>query len=290
MALVHTKYEEETGTAQYLVADPTTKKCAVIDTVLNFNISTGEFKPKSANELISIINENGYELEWILETHIHADHVTASNFFKTTYPKAKLGISTHVRKVAKHFAPQYNQTYDENEWNNFWDVYFKEGDEFTIGELKVKIIELAGHTPADIGYYIENDSIFTGDSVFMPDVGTARCDFPGGSPEVLWESIQHLLTTITPSTKIYVGHDYGLGGARPVQTQTTYEEIQTHNIHLKSGTEKEQFVDMRSTRDKNLSLPRLFHASIQLNIRAGHFPTFNSSSPFLVYPISLLPN
>ena len=289
MAIVHTKYEVETGTAQFIVADPSTKKCAIIDSVLDFNISTSNFTTTSAKQLIQIIQENGYELEWILDTHIHADHVTASHYLKTQFPSAKIGISDIVKKVRERFAPMYNQCPQEN--TQFWDVFFNDEDEFKIGDLNVKVIGLPGHTPACLGYYIEDDSVFTGDTVFLPDVGTARCDFPGGSAETLWESIQKLLSKITKNTKIYVGHDYGLGGKREVKTETTFDEILSANIHLKEGIDKGQFIEFRNKRDTDLALPRLFHASIQLNIRAGQFPPPSpNGKTFIVYPVALIEN
>jgi len=284
-AEVHFIYEEETGTAQYVVADPTTRKAMIIDSVLNMNISTGDFTTKSAKQLIKILEDNNYELQWILETHIHADHVTASHYLKTKFPNALMGISEHVRQVRKLFAPRYDQVYDEN--NLFWDKYFVDGEVFDLGDFKVHVIGIPGHTPADLGFYIEDDSIFTGDSVFMPDVGTARCDFPGGSAETLWASIQKLKSKITKNTRIYVGHDYGLNGKREIQYETSLDHIISQNVHLNENVQPEQFIEMRKTRDATLGLPRLFHASIQINIMGGQFPVHNGRTG-IIYPVALI--
>ena len=268
-AIVHLLPEAETATAQFVVACPETKKAAIIDSVLDYNPASGKTSTGSINAIVSLVNEHGYEVQWILDTHVHADHITGMAVLKTIYPNATTGIGKNVKDVQKHFATAFGLP-DAAIEDQFWDVLLEDDQEFSIGNLKVKCIHTPGHTPADLSFYIEDDAIFTGDSVFMPDMGTARCDFPGGSVEHLWNSLQKLLS-LHPSTRVFVGHDYKPGG-REYQAETTIASQKEANIHLKDGTSKDEFTSMRSNRDKELGVPRLLYPSIQFNIRGGHPP------------------
>jgi len=275
-AVVHTFQEKETGTGQLIVACPQTKKCAIIDAVLNYNPASGEMTTTSADELLSFCAEKGYEVEWILDTHVHADHITAMHYLKNK-TNAKRGIGEHVKQVQDTFREMYNlpESFCEG---SFWDSLWKDGDTFSIGDMKVHVLNTPGHTPADVSYYIENDCVIVGDSIFMPDLGTARCDFPGGSVDVIWESIEKL-KALPKDTRMFVGHDYPSGREFSVETSVT-QQLET-NKHVKLGTPKEEFVKTRSERDATLGTPRLLHPSLQFNIRGGVPPP----SGFVVVPL-----
>ncbi len=270
-AIVHLIEEKDSATGQYIVADPVTKKCAIIDPVLDYDPASGKTKSTTADNLLQQVKDNGYELQWILDTHVHADHISASYYLRTK-TGAKNAIGANVKLVQESAIGIYNLPRDHIE-GDFWDVLWNDGDEFNIGELKVKILHSPGHTPADVAYYIENDAVFTGDSIFMPDNGTARCDFPGGSVNQIWESIQRILS-LPPNVRVFVGHDYPPQG-RSFSTITTIEDERRENKHVKIGTTREEYTMMRTTRDAVLGTPRLLHPSLQFNIRAGSPPPCN---------------
>lgn len=274
MAEVKCFPEKETGTAQYVVWCTETKKCAIIDSVLDFNPASGVCTTTSADILLSFIQEQSLTLEWILETHVHADHLTAAAYLKKKHPEAKVAIGTHVKAVQQKFVELLNLTPDHIE-GDFFDHHWHDGDTFKIGNLEVRVIHTPGHTPADVTYYIPAiPGIFTGDSIFMPDMGTARCDFPGGSAETLWSSLQTLLG-LDDQVRVYVGHDYSPGG-RDFAWESTIEEQKQLNKHCKDGTAAEEFIRMRKERDSTLGVPRLLHASLQFNLRGGHPPPVES--------------
>lgn len=268
-ASVTCKFEMVTGTAQFVVACPETKKCAIIDPVLNYDPASGKSSTTSADELIQFVKDGGLECEWILETHAHADHLTASHYLREQLPGSKTAIGARFSIVQDTFRKLYNlpQSYIEG---NFFDKFWEEGDKFSIGNLGVEVLFTPGHTPADLSYYIKDDAVFTGDSIFMPDMGTARCDFPGGNTETLWNTLQKLLS-LPEGTRCFVGHDYGPGG-REYAAETTIGEQKKSNKHAKDGITKEEFIEMRTTRDAQLNAPRLLHPSLNWNIRGGHPP------------------
>jgi glyoxylase-like metal-dependent hydrolase (beta-lactamase superfamily II) len=278
-AIVHVIEEKESATGQFIVVDPATKKCAIIDPVLDYEPASGKIKTITADNLLAIVQENGYELEWILDTHVHADHISGSHYLKTK-TGAKNAIGVHIKVVQESVVQIYGLPHSHIE-GDFWDTFWNDGDEFNIGELKVKILHSPGHTPADVAYYIEDDCVFTGDSIFMPDNGTARCDFPGGSVDTIWESIQRILS-LPPHVRVYVGHDYPPQG-RTFTVSTTIESERAENKHVKIGTSREEFIGFRKARDAVLGVPRLLHPSLQFNVRAGLAPP----SGFVKIPIVL---
>jgi len=268
-AIVHLVPDPETATAQFVVADPATKKCALIDSVLDIDGCTGKTSTASADKLVQVVNDNQYEVEWILDTHVHADHITGMAYLKTKFPGAKRAIGKEVVTVQHTFQKVYNLP-EESIQGQFWDVLFEDNQEFSIGNLKVTCLHTPGHTPADLSYYIENDAVFTGDSIFMPDMGTARCDFPGGSADTLWDSVQRIMQ-LHPDVRVFVGHDYKPGG-REYQAETTVQQQKSLNKHVADGTEPHVFKEMRTTRDAQLGPPKLLHPAIQWNIRGGERP------------------
>jgi len=268
-ASVTTRFEMVTGTAQYVVACPETKKCAIIDPVLNYNPADGKSTTESADELLQIVKDQGFECQWILETHAHADHLTGSHYLHEKLPGSQTGIGARFSVVQETFRKLYNLP-EAHINGTFFDKFWKDGDKFNIGNLAVEVLLTPGHTPADVSYLIPGDAVFTGDSIFMPDMGTARCDFPGGDTDTLWSSLQRLLQ-LPDETRCFVGHDYGPGG-REYGSETTIGEQRRSNKHAKEGTKKEEFIEMRTTRDAQLGAPRLLHPSLNWNIRGGHPP------------------
>jgi len=264
-------YEKESSTIQYVVCCPLTRSCAIVDSVLDFEPNSGAVSSRSADKLVEFIKSQSYEVSYILETHVHADHFTASAHLKTKFPSAKTAISQEVCQVQKFFKKVYNIK-DEviPEDGSQFDQLLKEGDELSIGSIKVQVMNTPGHTPACVAYYIKDDCVFCGDTIFMPDQGTARCDFPGGDALLLFQSIERLLS-LPPETIVYTCHDYQPGG-RPVAWKSTIEEERSKNIHVKQGISSEQFVKLRTERDKILPQPRLIIPVIQVNINAGRFP------------------
>jgi len=284
-AIVHVIREKSTQTGQIIVACPISKKCAIIDPVLDIDVSSGKISSSSCDNLISICKENNYIIEWVLDTHIHADHITGTNYIKEK-TGAKTAIGEHVISVQKYFKDFFNLP-DSYINDNFWDRLLKNNDIITLGNLNINVLHTPGHTPADVSYYIENDCIFTGDSIFMPDMGTARCDFPGGSVDELWNSMQKILS-LPKSTRVFVGHDYEPGG-RDYSTETTIESEYLSNKHVKEGTTKDEFINFRKNRDAQLGTPRLLYPAMQFNIRGGKSPLKDNDSDkiFVKIPITL---
>jgi glyoxylase-like metal-dependent hydrolase (beta-lactamase superfamily II) len=264
-------FDTQTNTISYAVSDKATKKCAVIDSVADYEPHGGTLTYQSADKLISYIKEQGYTLTWILETHIHADHLSAANYLKNKLG-GRTGASKKILDVQNVFASTFNMT-DINGTVPF-DTLFEDGDTFLLGESTVKILHVPGHTPADLAYQI-GDAVFVGDTLFMPDYGTARCDFPGGSAETLYESTQKLFS-LPDETRVFLCHDYLPEGRSEYVWETTIGKEKFENIHVKSGTSKEQFVAMRTKRDLGLSMPKLIIPSIQVNLRSGEVPKIDN--------------
>lgn len=268
---VHTLFEPVTGTWQYIVADPDTKDAVIIDSVLNYDKETGHLSTDSADQILQVVKENGYKVNYILETHAHADHLTASRYLQNMLsPKPEVGIGKGISQVQETMGKIYGIPASEME--GAFDKTFADGEKFKIGNIEASILHLPGHTPDHIGYLI-GTNVFTGDSMFNPDVGSARCDFPGGSATDLFNSMQKLLN-FPPHFKIYVGHDYppkerGEIGHKPY---TTVEEQSRENKHVKIGTQMEDFVKWRSERDATLSEPKLLKQSMHVNVRGGRLP------------------
>ncbi|NIX75973.1 MBL fold metallo-hydrolase [Microvirga terricola] len=261
-------FDEPTNTVSYLVADPATKKAAIVDPVLDYDHRSGKASMKSAQGLLAAAQEAGYTIEWVLETHAHADHLSAAPYVKLK-TGAKVGIGEHIREVQKIFRPIFDAADVSGDGTEF-DHLFRDGERFRIGELEVEVMHVPGHTPADIAYKIA-DAVFVGDTMFMPDYGTARADFPGGSAQSLYRSIKKILG-LPPETRLFMCHDYKAPGRSDYAWEATVGEQVANNVHLKDGVTEEQFVAMREARDATLAAPTLLLPSIQVNIRAGNLP------------------
>jgi len=262
-------FDEVTNTATYLIADGISKKCAIIDSVLNFDQASGKTSTVLADDIIATINENEWQCRWILETHAHADHITAAPYLQEKLG-GKTAIGRQIINVQKIFAPVFNFEKSFTTDGSQFDQLLDEGDILTLGEFDIKVMATPGHTPACMTFVV-NDDAFIGDTLFMPDFGTARCDFPGGDAEVLFDSIQKILL-LPPQTKLYTGHDYMSEERDFYSWQSTVEEQKSQNIHIKNNTPKEDFIRFRNNRDKVLAMPKLILPSVQVNIRAGHLP------------------
>lgn len=274
--IIHTLYEPKTGTWQYIVACAKTKEAAIIDPVLDFKPAAFEVSTESADALLEIVHKEGYKITYLLETHAHADHLTAAYYIQQTLlvngqPHAPICIGENITIVQRTFANRYKIPKEELE--NAFDRLLRPNEAFQIGDLTVRVLHLPGHTPDHGGYHI-GGIVFTGDSIFNPDVGSARCDFPGGDARTLWKSMQKLLE-LPPDTKLYTGHDYPPSNEtfpRDPLPYSTVRDQREMNKHVKIGSTEEEFVQWRSERDSGLSEPRLLHQAIQVNVRGGKMP------------------
>jgi glyoxylase-like metal-dependent hydrolase (beta-lactamase superfamily II) len=277
-------FDEPTNTISYLVADPATLKAVVIDPVLDYDHNAGEVDTRSVEAMVQAAREADYLVEWVLETHAHADHLSGAPYIKAK-TGATIGIGEHIKDVQRIFRPIFNATDLKTDGSDF-DKLFKDGERFTIGELEAEVLYTPGHTPADVSYKIE-DAVFLGDTLFMPDYGTARADFPGGDARKLYQSIQRLLALPT-ETRLFMCHDYKAPGRDNYAWETTVGEQREKNVHLGKGVTEEAFVTMRSARDATLSAPRLLLPSIQVNIRAGKFPPAEANGiRYLTIPVKV---
>jgi glyoxylase-like metal-dependent hydrolase (beta-lactamase superfamily II) len=275
-------FDEPTNTVSYLVADPTTKRAAVIDPVLDYDPASGEVDTRSVEAVLRGAAEHGYKIVWTLETHAHADHLSGSPYVKAK-TGAKIGIGEHIKDVQRLFRPIFDATDLKTDGSDF-DHLFADGEHFQIGQLDAEVIYTPGHTPADITYRIA-DAAFVGDTMFMPDYGTARADFPGGDARQLYRSIQKLLA-MPPDTRLFMCHDYKAPGRDCYAWETTVRTERAHNVHVKDGVTEAAFVAMREARDATLSAPRLLLPSIQVNIRAGRFPPAHANGVrYLTIPV-----
>jgi glyoxylase-like metal-dependent hydrolase (beta-lactamase superfamily II) len=261
-------HDSATGTVSYIVTDPATKRAAIIDPTLNYEANSGRTSTAAADELLATVRKQGLTVEWILETHVHADHLTAAAYLKTQ-TGAKVAIGTEIRSVQQTFGALFNVLPSVKPNAGDFDHTFRDGESFSIGNLKASAMHTPGHTPACSAYLI-GDALFVGDTIFMPDYGTARCDFPGGDAAMLYRSIQKILA-LPDTTRIFVGHDYGPNG-RPIAWQTTVKAQKESNTQIGGGVPLEAFVAMRTARDKTLALPNLILPAVQVNIRAGRLP------------------
>jgi glyoxylase-like metal-dependent hydrolase (beta-lactamase superfamily II) len=283
-ATIKAFFDPQTWTYTYVVYESKGSACIVIDSVLNYDPKSGRTQTKSADEVIAFIQENRLHLEWILETHAHADHLTAAPYIQEKLG-GKIAIGDHITTVQGVFKGVFNLDDVAVDGSQF-DTLIKEGETISFGNLSFKALYVPGHTPACMAYEI-GDSIFVGDTLFMPDVGTARCDFPGGSASNLYRSIQSILK-YPPNTKLYMCHDYPPNGRAP-EYQSTVADQKKNNIHLHDGVTEEQFVAMRTKRDAGLEMPVLILPSIQVNIRAGHMPKpEDNGTAYLKIPLNAL--
>lgn len=261
-------FDESTNTISYLVSDPVTRRAAVIDPVLDFDHRNGTVDVRSVQAVLAAADKEGLKIEWALETHAHADHLSGAPYIKAR-TGAMIGIGEHIREVQRIFRPVFNAEDLRTDGSDF-DRLFADGETFRIGELVVEAIHTPGHTPADLSYRI-GDAVFVGDTLFMPDYGTARADFPGGDAGQLYRSIQRLLQ-LPADTRLFMCHDYKAPGRDVYAWETTVREERDGNIHLRGGVSEAEFVAMRKARDATLAAPTLLLPSIQVNIRAGRFP------------------
>lgn len=262
-------FDEPTNTFSYVVRDPASHHCGIIDSVLDFDYAAGRTDVRSANQIIRYVRDEGLEVDWILETHVHADHLSAAPYLHRELG-GKTGIGDHIREVQSIFAEIFNTGAGFARDGSQFDRLFREGDTFSIGELTGRVLHTPGHTPACLTYVI-GDAAFVGDTLFMPDYGTARCDFPGGDARTLYRSIGKVLS-LPPETRIFLCHDYKAPGRERYQFMTTVAEQRSENVHVHDGISEEAFVKMRTERDETLGMPQLIIPSVQVNMRAGHLP------------------
>ncbi|MBK1887203.1 MULTISPECIES: MBL fold metallo-hydrolase [Marinobacter] len=262
-------FDEPTNTFSYVVRDPASQACAIIDSVLDFDYASGTTDVRSADEIVEYVRANGLSVEWILETHVHADHLSAAPYLHQKLG-GKTGIGAHIRDVQEIFGKAFNAGTEFARDGSQFDRLFRDGDTFAIGGLECRVMHTPGHTPACLTYVI-GDAAFVGDTLFMPDYGTARCDFPGGDARVLYQSIRKVLA-LPAQTRIFLCHDYKAPGRDEYVHQTTVAEQREANIHVHDGISEDEFVKMRTERDATLDMPRLILPSVQVNMRAGEMP------------------
>lgn len=283
---VHAFFDNATNTISYLVNDPSGQACAVIDSVLDYDQAAGRTATSSADEIISFIQKNELKLEWILESHVHADHLSAAPYLQERLG-GRIGIGDQITVVQDTFGKIFNEGTEFQRDGSQFDALFKQGDSIHIGQMRCDVLHTPGHTPACLTYVI-GDAAFVGDTLFMPDFGTARCDFPGGSSKDLYQSIQKILA-LPDETRIFVGHDYKAPGRDQFAWETTVGEQKALNIHIGKGRPIEEFVEMRDARDATLGMPRLILPSLQVNMRAGNMPEPESDGDvYLKVPINKL--
>ena len=279
-------FDEATNTISYVVRDPQGSACAVIDSVLDFDYASGRTDTRSADAIIAFIREKEYDLQWLLESHVHADHLSAAPHIQQALG-GEIGIGDNIRVVQDTFGKVFNEGTEFQRDGSQFDRLFQEGDSLHIGQLRADVLHTPGHTPACLTYVI-GDAAFVGDTLFMPDFGTARCDFPGGSSEMLYASIQKILA-LPDATRIFVGHDYKAPGRESYAWETTVGEQKALNIHIGAGKSAEDFVAMRDARDATLAMPKLIIPSLQVNMRAGHMPeAADDGNVYLKVPVNKL--
>jgi glyoxylase-like metal-dependent hydrolase (beta-lactamase superfamily II) len=278
-------HDEATSTMSYVVHGGPGTPCAVIDPVLDFDAKSGRTRTQSADRVSACIDERRLRLAWILETHVHADHLTAAPLLKRRHG-GQVGIGAGVVAVQRHFARIFAVEPGFATDGSQFDRLFADGDELALGELSVRVLATPGHTPDGVGYLV-SDVLFAGDTLFMPDGGTARCDFPGGDPRTLYRSVRRLLA-LPPATRIFVCHDYQPGG-RDLAFETSVAAQRAGNIHVHDGVDEEDFVAMRTARDRALALPALLIPAVQINMRAGAPPPPEPNGvSYLKVPLDLL--
>lgn len=282
--LIEAFFDEATFTVSYLVADPETREAVVIDPVMDFDIASGEADTRSAERMLAFAQSRDWRIVMVLETHAHADHLSAAPFIKAK-TGAPIGIGEHIRDVQKIFRPVFGLDDLRTDGSDF-DRLFRDGEQFSVGALRFTVAHVPGHTPADIAYLV-GDAAFVGDTLFMPDYGTARADFPGGDARNLYRSIRKLLS-LPDDTRLFLCHDYKAPGRDDYRWETTVGEERQASIHIHDGVDEDSFVAMREARDATLSAPRLLLPSIQVNIRAGRFPEAEANGVrYLKIPVKM---
>jgi glyoxylase-like metal-dependent hydrolase (beta-lactamase superfamily II) len=278
-------FDEQTFTVTYLVSDPLTRRAVIIDPVLDFDPKSARTATRSARRVLAAVEERGLAVDWILETHAHADHLSAAAYLKTA-TGAKIAIGEHIKDVQSVFAPIFDAKDVKGDGAQF-DRLLKDGDTLSAGGLTIEIMSTPGHTPACVSYKID-DNVFVGDTLFMPDYGTARTDFPGGDAHTLYRSIRRILS-LPKDTQLWMCHDYKAPGRGSYAWHSTVEEQRTRNVHIHDGIGEDQFVAARVARDKTLEAPALLLPSIQVNIRAGRMPPKDANgNVYLRLPVDRL--
>ncbi len=278
-------HDPHTGTITYVVADPATNACAVIDSVLDYDPKAARTSTAGAEYIAGLIRERGLTCQWLLETHVHADHLSAASWLKPRIG-GQIGIGRQVTPVQRLFSDLFDLGAAFPTDGRQFDHLFEDNETFMIGALRARAIHVPGHTPACMAYMIE-DAVFVGDTLFMPDSGTARCDFPGGDARTLYRSI-HRILDLPPATRVFTCHDYAPDGRAPAWESTVAEQ-NAHNIHVHDGITEDEFVALRTARDATLGMPNLILPSVQVNIRAGQMPEPDSlGRRFLKLPLNAI--
>ena len=275
-------FDEDTNTISYVVKDPESNACAVVDSVMDIDYAAGRITFAHADNIIAFIKDNGLELEWIIETHVHADHLSAAPYIQEKLG-GKLGIGSKITVVQDTFGKVFNEGTEFQRDGSQFDRLFEDGDTYQVGSMTCFAIYTPGHTPACM-VHVMGDAAFVGDTLFMPDGGSARADFPGGDAGTLYDSIQKLLA-LPDDMRLFMCHDYGPNG-RDIKWETTVGEEKKHNIHVGEGKSREDFIKFRTERDAQLDMPRLIIPSLQVNMRAGQVPTDDSGKKMLKVPVN----
>ena len=282
--IIRAFFDKPTFTVSYVVHDPETKQAAIIDSVLDFDPASGRTSFASADAIIAYVAQQGLAVDWLLETHAHADHLSAAPYLQQKLG-GKIAIGEHIVTVQNVFGKLFNAGTEFQRDGSDFDQLFADGDHFLIGKLDVTVLHVPGHTPADIAYVI-GDAVFTGDTMFMPDYGTARADFPGGNARQLFQSLRRILS-LPATTRLFMCHDYLPAGRTEYAWETTVDAERTGNIHAHDGITEDEFVAMREARDATLDMPRLILPSVQVNMRAGHMPAADDNGiTYLKIPVN----
>jgi glyoxylase-like metal-dependent hydrolase (beta-lactamase superfamily II) len=278
-------FDAQTNTVSYVVKDPGSRACAIVDSVMDIDYAAGRIAYHSADEIVAFVREHGLEVEWLIETHIHADHLSAAPYLQGLLG-GKIGIGDRITIVQETFGKVFNEGTEFQRDGSQFDRLFADGDTYTIGGMTAFAMHTPGHTPACMTHVV-GDAAFVGDTLFMPDGGSARADFPGGDARTLYRSIQRVLA-LPPQTRLFMCHDYGPNG-RDIRWETTVAEQREHNIHVRDGITEEEFVRTREARDRTLDMPKLIIPSLQVNMKAGELPAPDASGKrFLKVPLDVL--
>lgn len=277
-------FDEATNTITYIVKDPNSNHCAIVDSVMDIDYAAGRITYKAADKLIEEIQKRGLTLDWIIETHVHADHLSAAPYIQSKLG-GKIGVGEKIMIVQDTFGKVFNEGTEFQRDGSQFDALFKDGDTYMIGDMQAFAMYTPGHTPACM-VHVVGDAAFTGDTLFMPDGGSARCDFPGGSADDLYDSIQKVLA-LPDETRLFMCHDYGPNG-RAIAWETTVAEQKSDNIHVGAGKSRAEFVKFRTERDALLDMPRLIIPSLQVNMRAGEVPIDKDGNPMLKVPVNAI--
>ena len=280
-------FDSATSTYSYVVADTDSRQCALIDAVLDYAPASGRTSHESAERMIAHVREQGLDVQWILETHVHADHLSAGHYLRAQLG-GRLAIGEQVRTVQDTFATLFNVEPGFARDGSQFDQLFRDGDTFEVGGIPARALHTPGHTPACMSYLI-GDAVFVGDTLFMPDYGTARCDFPGGDARTLYRSIHQKLFTLPDATRVFLCHDYLAPGREQHQCETRIGEERLGNVHVREGIDEDSFVAMRQARDAELDMPTLILPSVQVNMRAGQLPPAeDNGTRYLKIPLDVL--